>query len=1562
MKANRPVLNSDETFLRKDLNDFDSGKDFDSDIIPTWTNTFFGTTHRNFTEQWNNVKTRWHRNYGYLFSSNDSIQSSNPEKPFQNQLYLSEERNLYDNRSEASVITKEKAFNRRRRYVCVGVTIAIVFVLLACIISAVLIDVIFVPTRKDLAVQARLSVRITNRNYTEELSNKSSESFQLFQKEFCSAVQRKVNEDTSCIVDSVKNGSLIVNIRLFTTSTTMAEDFGVSVVIIIKGDTQDGSSFSIGVFQSDEIKFESSNLIVQNTIPTTAIMYKKDENTSPSTTEMTTSTVTSTSSLQPSPVEMSLTETSSSALQLEPRSTEISPDENTSPSTTEMTTSTVTSTSSLQPSPVEMSLTETPSSALQLEPRSTEISPDENTSPSTTEMTTSTVTSTSSLQPSPVEMSLTETPSSALQLEPRSTEISPDENTSPSTTEMTTSTVTSTSSLQPSPVDMSLTETSSSALQLEPTSLLSLAETSSKMSESSSNEEILLKSSYSESTHSSQQPSASSTETPSSTLQLERRSTDMSSGLLEPRSSESSVRTSLLSSVKTSSKVLESSSNIESLLESSSSEMIKSSSTGSPTISSKSPSSSPHPNISETSSTTFKSRYTATDLSQSEFISSESTFGIHQTGSKEEFSTVLQSVVFESSSSSNEASSTMLELTSPYAPSLVLESISMVEVPESSLQTHSTELPSADETSFSPLETSLSETSFSTSQLNSNDKLSTMLESSSALISSIMLESAITFSAFLSSSIKAFFTVLESSSANISPILMESSSSETTYSSLQTRLTEALSNTLVSSSGEIFSISFVASSRETSISAPDSSSKLEISASESFFNNSKSSSNDVLSTMLESITAVISSNMVEPGSAEITSNPLQSSSNEALSIMPDSRSADTSPMMFESGSRVVSYSSLQYSYTETSLSRLETSSNDVSFITPQSNSNDELSTMLESISAVISSSEVYLSVLQQRSIETSSTMLGISPTDTFSVILDSSLSEAPFSDLQSRSNEVSSVMLESSSADISSLILDYSPSETFYISLKPDLNEPSSSILVSSSTSIIPVETSSLGKSISASESSSKLETSSSDESSFSAPESTSIEASSSLSESSFRTPLLSSNDEINFSVSGTYYNTQESMSNTVPSSTQLPVLSLSSPYTLQPSSTEIPITTFELASSLVATTFEIQRSESSVNVMATTEIASVTSTFETPSPSLSPSSTQDIEMSSTFIPVITVRDTSIYQNEDNLTLGCNITNAENFTQIIFDVNSVEVGKITRDLIEIEPHWTFRNESNSDKQIYLMALEEANCTHSGNYTCSIGGDWGVVQQTATIQVRVAPGEPVVTFPDEVVEDRLLKQSITCSVDAGIPVSVVTWSVEFQDGRKIENFNFNPTEETNSSESCTNKHVSSFISTFNISWHNSSLCCNVDQGSRRTSICEHLFVLPSGYCNNRTDRLYDHPYDDCYVYVQCSLGTVYIGSCLKGGAFCFDEQSQSCSRAAPTTTIDPSQASDPYSCDGKINFSYIPVRGSCKKYIRCVHDDQIPGACAGSSYFYDTEPGQICTNDINQAYCTLHDNT
>ncbi|KAK6195796.1 hypothetical protein SNE40_001151 [Patella caerulea] len=197
-------------------------------------------------------------------------------------------------------------------------------------------------------------------------------------------------------------------------------------------------------------------------------------------------------------------------------------------------------------------------------------------------------------------------------------------------------------------------------------------------------------------------------------------------------------------------------------------------------------------------------------------------------------------------------------------------------------------------------------------------------------------------------------------------------------------------------------------------------------------------------------------------------------------------------------------------------------------------------------------------------------------------------------------------------------------------------------------------------------------------------------------------------------------------MPNSVLPNTQLSIPSLSPPYTLQPSSTfgtsaealtkslesdfieinpsafanESSITTVEPSSSLISTTFEIQTSESSVNVMTTTDtscMSSVTSTCETSlklSPSLSPSSTQDIEMSSTLM---------------------------------------------------------------------------------------------------------QGEPVVTFPGQIVEDRLLSKRITCSVDAGIPVSMVTWSVEFQDGRKIENFNFNPTEETNS-----NNHVSSFFSTFNIS--------------------------------------------------------------------------------------------------------------------------------------------------------------
>ncbi|XP_050391193.2 uncharacterized protein LOC126810235 [Patella vulgata] len=314
-----------------------------------------------------------------------------------------------------------------------------------------------------------------------------------------------------------------------------------------------------------------------------------------------------------------------------------------------------------------------------------------------------------------------------------------------------------------------------------------------------------------------------------------------------------------------------------------------------------------------------------------------------------------------------------------------------------------------------------------------------------------------------------------------------------------------------------------------------------------------------------------------------------------------------------------------------------------------------------------------------------------------------------------------------------------------------------------------------------------------------------------------------------------------------------------------------------------------------------------------------------------------------MYQDEGNLTLGCNISNVDHFTRIIFNVNGIEAGKITGDIIEIQPQWTFRNESNSDKQIYLMSLEEPNCTHSGNYTCSIGGDWGVVQQTATIEVRVASEVPVVTIPDEVVEDKLLKQKIICSVDIGIPASMVTWSAEFQDGRKFENFNFNPTQETNSSESCINKHVSSFITTFNISWHNSSLFCNVDQGSRKTSLCKHIFVVPGDYCSNKTDGLYDHPYDDCYQYVQCFNGIIYINNCNKAGVYCFNEASQSYTQPRATTTMDPSQASDPYSCNGKINFSYIPVRGSCTEYMRCVNSVQFPDVCRGTSYFFNTVP-------------------
>ncbi|XP_050403231.1 uncharacterized protein LOC126819291 [Patella vulgata] len=1397
MTTNRPVLNSDETFLRKNLDDFDSGKDFDSDVIPTWTNTFFGTTHRNFTEQWNNVKTRWHRNYGYLFSSNDSIQSSNPENTFQNELYLSDERDFYDNISEASAITKEKAFNRRRRYVCVGVTIAIVLVLLACIISAVLIEVIFVPPRNDLAVQARLSMRIINRNYTEELSNKSSESFQLFQKELCSSVQRKVNEDTSCIIDSVKNGSLIVDIRLFTTSTRNAEAFGVTVIVIIKGDTQDGSSYSIGVFLISEIKSESSNLVVQETIPPTAIIYNKDETTFPSSTLITTSTVTSSSSLQPSSVEIS---SSHSALQLESRSTEMSPG----------------------------------------------------------------------------------------LMESRSSE--------------------------------------SSII----TSLLSLAETSSKMSESSSNEESLLESSYSESPHSSQQPSPSLTETSSSTLQLERRSTDISSGLLESRPSESSVRTSLLSLVETSSKMLEPSSNLESFLESSSSEsdaslivsesfvstllpnppettpeMIKSSSTGSSTTFSESPNSSPQPNLSETSSTMLKSSYTATYLSPSEFSSSESTFGIPQSSSKEEFSTVLESsaadtspVVFEASSSSNEASSTMLESSSPDTPSLMLESRSN-KASDSTLQPHSTELPSSTETSLSPLETSSSETSFNTPR--SNDELSTRLESSSALISSFMLEpdsSGISSSTLQPSSNEAFTVVPESSSADSDtpPIMLESGSSEASYSSLQTRSAGALSSVLVSSSDEISSISLVTSSRETSISTPQSSSKLETSSSESSFSAPESSSNEASSILTES-----------------SFGTPQPTSTEALSTMLESSPTVISPIALESSSWVITSSAPQLSSNEGFSTILE--SWEVSYSLPRTRSMEAsssilVSTFAETSSNLFESSSIdSFTISLQTSEESSDSLASISDEFDFGVSVTYS------STLESMSNTV----LSSTQLPIPSLSLPYT--------LQPSSNEIQYSTLVISPTEVTSgTSTEALTGSL----------------------ESDFIEVSSSIL-SPLSSMLVPSSNTLTSSI-------------TEPSTTDM----LISTAEIKPSafSTESPITTAELASSLIATTLGMQTSESSVNVIATTEISSVISTSEiavTPSPSLSPSSTQDIEMSSTFIPVITVRDTLIYQNEDNLTLGCNITNTENFTQIIFDVNGVEAGMITRDQTEIEPQWTFRNESNSDKQIYLMTLEEPNCTHSGNYTCSIGGDWGVVQQTATIEVRVAPGEPVIAFPDQIVENRILRQNITCSVDAGIPASMVTWSVEFQDGQQFQNFNFNPTEKTNSSESCTNKHVSSFISTFNISWHNSSLCCNVDQGSRRTSTCKHLFVVPSDYCNNRTDGIYDHPYDDCYLYVSCGGGTVYISNCGKSGAFCFDEQAKSCSRAAPTTTIDPSQASDPYSCNGKINFSYIPVRGSCTEYMRCVNSDQFPGVCPGTTYFYDTEPDQTCTNDISQAYCTLNNN-
>ncbi|ESO86425.1 hypothetical protein LOTGIDRAFT_235458 [Lottia gigantea] len=363
--------------------------------------------------------------------------------------------------------------------------------------------------------------------------------------------------------------------------------------------------------------------------------------------------------------------------------------------------------------------------------------------------------------------------------------------------------------------------------------------------------------------------------------------------------------------------------------------------------------------------------------------------------------------------------------------------------------------------------------------------------------------------------------------------------------------------------------------------------------------------------------------------------------------------------------------------------------------------------------------------------------------------------------------------------------------------------------------------------------------------------------------------------------------------------------------------------------------------------------------TSETEVSSINPSSSiVDIMSTSMPIPKPDVKATgeTVYQDQGNLTFICTVDNYHNFTSINLEYDGVIIFNMTGNDHGFEDsEWTLVQTTNDETLTLAATYNNPTCEDTEkSFRCSVNGDWGVVEDSTSSVVKVKPGIPEIYLPIKFIENEDTGGDIYCSVDKGVPAATVSWSVEFVEEDPND---FSVLTTINSNKTCSNIVKSSIRRKFDKSWHNASLCCTATQDQITTSTCKKLYIIPADYCVGKEDKLYDHPYDDCYLFIQCGTNITYINTCGASSRFCFNENTQGCTDAVATTT-DPNFVDDPYSCEGKPNYAYIPVEGSCKNYTRCVHGEKKTEVCSGDSYFVATPENQniVCDRGIDNAYC------
>ncbi|KAK6195765.1 hypothetical protein SNE40_001123 [Patella caerulea] len=98
----------------------------ENDDVPEWSKTFWEPAFQAFSENWKNVMTRWHQNYGHLFDQKKAPENIYNEESFEN---VSSVENLKETRK----------FQQRRKFALCSLLIVIVLIVALCIVSGLLI-------------------------------------------------------------------------------------------------------------------------------------------------------------------------------------------------------------------------------------------------------------------------------------------------------------------------------------------------------------------------------------------------------------------------------------------------------------------------------------------------------------------------------------------------------------------------------------------------------------------------------------------------------------------------------------------------------------------------------------------------------------------------------------------------------------------------------------------------------------------------------------------------------------------------------------------------------------------------------------------------------------------------------------------------------------------------------------------------------------------------------------------------------------------------------------------------------------------------------------------------------------------------------------------------------------------------------------------------------------------------------------------------------------------------------------------------------------------------------